>query len=151
MRTLSTLAASLTAVLFLLTLGCPALSHSDEHEEGTNPPGDHNYFDFGNTGGGGHDDDDVPGDDDDMVGDDDDAVDYGADNVTACEDLEDFIAALECMEGEPWDMGCDKYMAFPCDLSVYFDCLTEETFCGEFGPDLAGWKDCAELFPTDCM
>ena len=70
MRTLSTLAASLTAVLFLLNLGCPALSHSDEHEEGTNPPGDRDYFDFSNAGGG-HGDDDDWGDDDDAWGDDD--------------------------------------------------------------------------------
>ena len=93
MRYLSTLAASLTAVLFLLTIGCPALSHSDEHEEGTNPPGDHNYFDFGIPGGGHGDDDDIPtGDDDDATG---DACQEFVDTICACPGIDDYFDMLE--------------------------------------------------------
>ncbi len=90
MRYPSVLAASLTAVLFLLNLGCPALSHSDEHEEGTNPPGDRDYFDFGDTGGG-HGDDDDWGDDDDAWGDDDAMGDD--DDAMGGMDEGDFLAA----------------------------------------------------------
>ncbi len=110
MRYLSTLAASLTAALFLLTLGCPALSHTDEHEEGTNPPGDHNYFDFGNPGGGHGDDDDTP------TGDDDDDATGGAcqefvDTVCACDGVDEYFEMLETtceeMYQELLDIGDD--------------------------------------------
>ena len=131
---------ALSLAVMILGLGCPPPAHPDEHYDGSSP------FTGGDLFG---DDDDDIGDDDDAVGDDDD--DYAAANVAACEELEDFINSLECSEGYDWDKGCDKYASAPCDLTDYIGCLIDETFCGEFGPDVTGWKYCVDLLPEECM
>ena len=116
MHYLKTLAAAFTGVLFLLTLGCPALTHSDEHEEGTNPPSDQNYFDFADHGGGNHgDDDDIPGDDDDVMGDDDDVM--GDDDDMGGMSEEDFMG-----------------LASPLMCALMFECEDMETL------GMLGWE-----------
>jgi hypothetical protein len=146
MRTLSTLVASLTAVLFLLNLGCPALSHSDEHEEGTNPPGDRDYFDFSGGNSGGHgDDDDIPGDDDDAWGDDDDA--WGDDDDMGGDLSEgDFLDSgmplicallLECLPSKKiqlmgWETVGDCIDDEPIVIAMMSGCVEGYTYESEF-------------------
>lgn len=73
------------------------------------------------------------------------ADDDGAtvDNVAACED---FVDAFQCGTS---DLGqfvmCDSYATAACDLTAYFDCLTEHTGCNAGNPDTSGWMQCTDL------
>jgi len=121
-------AAALTAVLFLFTLGCPSMSHSDEHEEGTNPPGDHNYFDFGDTGGN-HGDDDTPtGDDDDVSN---NACQEYVDIVCACEGVEDFYEAIGTTCADTYQPLVDEGDPEACELAM--DAFYAAGGCDQFG------------------
>ena len=130
MRYLSTLAAALTATLFLLTLGCPAMSHSDEHEEGTNPPGDHNYFDFHSPGGSHGDDDDLPtGDDDDVSA---DACQELVDTICACDGVDEYFEMLETTCEETYQPMVDA--ADPTECAMALDAFHEAGGCDQFAP-----------------
>jgi hypothetical protein len=97
------------------------------------------------------DDDGVAHEDDDdgaSAGANDDADDSAGDdgpvdNVGACED---WIDAYEC---GGFDIGqslnCDLYADAICDLSEYFDCLTDNTACTNGFPDTSGWSACVDL------
>lgn len=127
MRYSSTFAASLTAVLFLLNLGCPALSHSDEHEDGTNPPGDHNYFDFDSPGGG-HGDDDIPsGDDDDASG---DACQEYVDTVCACPGVDDYYEMI----GTTCEDALQEVVDYgnPADCALALEAFEDAGGCDQF-------------------
>lgn len=69
------------------------------------------------------------------------------DNVAACN------AWLEANQCGTYDfsqaVNCQTYAATPCDVSAYFDCLTDNTTCMDLGgmsiPDTSGWTACTAL------
>lgn len=68
-----------------------------------------------------------------------------ADNVGACED---WVAAMQCGEYDySTVVDCTIYEETTCDISDYFDCLTENTTCDEATgiPDTTGWTSCYDL------
>ena len=84
-------------------------------------------------------------------GDDDD--DGAADNVGACESLEETLNGLECVaEGWDWGLSCESYADYACDIADYFNCLEDATVCTDDDPsvlDISGWADCADLASCD--
>ena len=78
-------------------------------------------------------------------GDDDDA----ADNVGACED---WVAAMECGDFDITQyIDCAIYEETACDISDYFDCLTDNTTCDEATGmlDMTGWGECVSKAQCD--
>ncbi|HET6584477.1 MAG TPA: hypothetical protein VFG69_13540, partial [Nannocystaceae bacterium] len=65
------------------------------------------------------------------------------DNVAACE------AWIEGFECDGFDIGqtlhCDEYAGFECDISDYFECLTDNTTCTMGFPNTSGWAACIDL------
>lgn len=67
-----------------------------------------------------------------------------ADNVAACNNWVDAFncgdidisGSVDCSDFE----GTDE-----CDLTPYFDCLTDNTECVDGIPDLSGWDQCYSL------
>lgn len=78
-----------------------------------------------------------------------------ADNVGACEGYVSQINSLECFGGAQLDpmTTCSGYESTSCDISEYFDCLTENTQCMDVGgvsvPDTSGTASCAALARCD--
>jgi hypothetical protein len=78
-------------------------------------------------------------------GDDDEGGDDAGmhDNVGACKA---WIANYDC---GGFDIGqslnCDLYADTACDISDYFDCLSDNTSCTNGFPDTSGWADCIDL------
>ncbi len=73
----------------------------------------------------------------------------GFDNVQACKDA---VASMECGAYDfSTSVDCSVYEEHDCDLSEYFDCLTDNLVCDEKTgvPDLSGWNGCGELFACD--
>ncbi len=75
-----------------------------------------------------------------------------ADNVAACEGYVQQINSLECYSGAArLDPGstCGAFDDTDCDISDYFDCLTENTTCMSIGgmsvPDPSGTASCQSL------
>lgn len=103
--------------------------------------------DDGDAGDTGNNGDDGTGDGGTGNGDDNDndAGDNGGaiDNVGACEE---WIDASECGEYD-WSsvIDCSIYADLPCNISAYFNCLTDNTSCVEGIPDTSGWANCYEL------
>jgi|GEM_PF-5073181 len=69
------------------------------------------------------------------------------DNVGACES---FLDATACGEFNPaTSIDCTAYEPARCDISAYFDCLSDEFVCdGSTDPataDTSGWAACEEL------
>jgi hypothetical protein len=65
------------------------------------------------------------------------------DNVGACED---WLDAVECGDYDySTVVDCSTYEDYDCDVSAYFDCLTDNTVCDESTgvPDTSGWTACA--------
>ncbi|MCK9460970.1 MAG: hypothetical protein M0R80_15145 [Proteobacteria bacterium] len=54
--------------------------------------------------------------------------DNNFDNVGACQDAEDAINALPCLD-TPVDYSCDNYDGMDCDYTDYFDCLSDVYYC----------------------
>lgn len=74
-----------------------------------------------------------------------------ADNVAACES---WLDSMECgTQDFSTLVDCEIYSpdTYPCDVSDYFDCLTDEGSCDEdLGIyDAAGWTSCADLASCD--
>ncbi len=69
----------------------------------------------------------------------------GYDNVQACEDWLDTVSCGEYDFSASVD--CSVYEDYPCDISDYFECLTDNTACGkETGmSDMSGWSACSHL------
>ncbi len=68
----------------------------------------------------------------------------GAQNVAACEE---WLASMSCGDTDYSTLvSCDAYEEITCDVSDYFDCLTENTTCDEdLGvADLTGWTVCTD-------
>ena len=64
----------------------------------------------------------------------------GTDNVAACEE---WIESLNCGEYDfSSTLDCSIYESTECDISDYFDCLTENTECIDGVPDMTGWLSC---------
>ena len=54
----------------------------------------------------------------------------GYDNVGACQDLEDYINGLSCMQGEePMDFFCEEYEGYSEDYTDYLECLEDCYYC----------------------
>jgi len=71
----------------------------------------------------------------------------GADNVGACED---WIASLDCGDYDPGSViTCSVYEDYPCDISDYFNCLTEKGTCTDGVYDASGWAECTDLAQCD--
>lgn len=65
----------------------------------------------------------------------------GTDNVGACND---WVAATKCGSTDISSLvNCDLYKDTECDISAYFDCLTENTKCENDTLDATGWGTCA--------
>ncbi len=74
--------------------------------------------------------------------------DCNFDNVQACQD---WLDAYSCGEYDFSDsVDCGLYSNYGCDVSDYFDCLTENTFCDEETgvPETSGWTNCTDY--ADC-
>ena len=81
-------------------------------------------------------------------GDDSESLNTGTpfDNVSACEN---WVEALSCGD---YDFGssvsCESYRnVTTCDISDYFDCLTDNTSCDTNTgiPDFSNWQSCTPL------
>ncbi len=71
------------------------------------------------------------------------------DNVAACDE---WLASLQCGDYDfSGVVDCTVYSETACDISGYFDCLTDATDCDEdLGiVDTTGWADCAEEATCD--
>jgi hypothetical protein len=80
-----------------------------------------------------------------MIGCGDDDGGGAADNVGACED---WLAAMDCGTTDFSSLvDCNAYANTTCDISDYFQCLTDGTTCDEATGvvDMTGWADCADL------
>ena len=69
----------------------------------------------------------------------------GEANVAACED---WVASMECGDTDYSTLvTCSSYSETTCDISEYFDCLSDNTTCDEdLGvADTTGWADCTDL------
>ena len=70
------------------------------------------------------------------------------DNQAACER---WASSISCGQFDPQQtIPCSGYaQQTGCDLSGYFDCLTENFKCSDFGgmktPDASGWTKCTSL------
>jgi hypothetical protein len=69
------------------------------------------------------------------------------DNVAACNA---WLSANQCGDYDfSQVINCQMYAGAPCDVSAYFDCLTDNTTCMEVGgmsyPDMSGWGACSSL------
>lgn len=62
------------------------------------------------------------------------------DNVQSCKD---WVEAISCGEYDfTTVIDCNGYESADCDISDYFDCLTDNTTCAEGVPDMSGWATC---------
>ena len=84
-----------------------------------------------------------PNHDHDEVGDDDNSID----NVAACERWVDTVSCGDFDFSMLVD--CDLYEDTVCDISDYFDCLSDNTECNDGVPDTQGWQNCAEEAECD--
>lgn len=69
----------------------------------------------------------------------------GGSNVDACKKYVETVNAASCMAAAKMDpaMMCnDALNQMPCDLSKYYNCLTEATKCNGDIPDLSGVAAC---------
>ncbi len=72
-----------------------------------------------------------------------------ADNVASCES---WLDAVSCGEYDfSTAVDCSIYEDVECDISDYFDCLTDNTTCDEATgiPDTSGWTSCTDLATCD--
>jgi len=77
------------------------------------------------------------------------ACSKGKKNVAACED---WLASMSCGDTDYTTLvSCDAYEETTCDISEYFDCLTENTTCDEdLGvADMSGWTECTSYTTCD--
>ncbi len=68
----------------------------------------------------------------------------GNSNVQACEE---WVEAVSCGEYDfSTSVDCSVYEDSACDISDYFDCLTDNTICDEETgvPDMSGWGECTD-------
>ena len=75
--------------------------------------------------------------------------DVGKANVDSCES---WVASMECGTTDFSSLvGCEAYEDYDCDVSDYFNCLSENTTCDEdLGvPDVLGWSECIALAECD--
>jgi hypothetical protein len=81
------------------------------------------------------------GDDDGQAESDDGST--APDNVGACQA---WVDAYDC---GGFDIGqslnCDQYAQVQCDISEYFECLTDNTTCTMGFPNTSGWTACVDL------
>lgn len=80
----------------------------------------------------------------------------GPDNRASCEAYVEQINSLECFSGSAMlnpQTTCSGYDSTTCDISGYFDCLTDNTECMTVGgvsvPDTSGIASCASLATCD--
>ncbi len=72
----------------------------------------------------------------------------GQKNVEACED---WLDSVSC-GGEDLSayIDCSTFDEYDCDVADYFDCLSDETTCDEYGyADVTGWSNCYYLAACD--
>ena len=95
------------------------------------------------------DDDGVAQDDDQGVAEDEDDDASGADDEAPVDNVDACEAWVDAYECGGFDIGqslnCDLYADATCDLSDYFDCLTDNTSCTNGFPDTSGWPACVDL------
>lgn len=65
------------------------------------------------------------------------------DNVAACEAWADGVSCGDANVSDYID--CNMYANLSCDVSDYFDCLTDVTMCTDGVLDNARWPECVEL------
>jgi hypothetical protein len=94
---------------------------------------------------GDDDDDGDKGGDGDNGGD----GDGSADNVAACNSWKDAVSCEGADLSILNQLDCSTYNMYACDISAYFDCLTENTKCNGSALDVSGWTGCQNLI--DCQ
>jgi hypothetical protein len=108
----------------LLSLGLFAVGCGDDGDDGDNKTSNNN-----SNGGDGD------GDGDKNSG--------THDNVKACNDWK---AAVQCSDLSSLNaLDCGQYANVACDISAYFDCLTDNTKCNNDVLDVSGWGACASM------
>lgn len=78
---------------------------------------------------------------------DDDDDDPGAANVTACEEFLDEVSCGDFDFNTVVD--CSIYKQTTCDISDYFDCLSDELTCTDGVADTSGWASCVDEAECD--
>ena len=111
-------------------MGCGG--DGDQSGDGDNGDGDNGDGDNGGDG--------------DQSGDGDHGGDGDSpDNEAACNNWKQ---AVSC-EGADLSilnmLDCSTYDSYACDISAYFDCLTENTKCNGSVLDVSGWTGCQNL------
>ena len=107
----------------------------------------------GPVGCGDDDDDDSEGGDGDSgdgdSGDGDtgdgDTGDGDTDNVGACNNWKSAVSCDGADTSALDALDCSTYENVACDISAYFDCLSDNTKCNGGQLDLSGWSSCANL------
>ena len=68
----------------------------------------------------------------------------GPDNAAACQEYVDKVNTLDCYKSVKFTTDCSAYDNTDCDISDYFNCLTDNTKCDAMGnPDSSGTSQCA--------
>ena len=67
----------------------------------------------------------------------------GPDNAAACQAYIDKVNTLSCFKGAAFTFDCSAFDNTTCDISDYFNCLTDNTKCDAMGiPDQSGTVSC---------
>ena len=73
--------------------------------------------------------------------------DVGKANVESCES---WIDSQNCGDYDfSGDIVCSSYEELECDISGYFDCLSDNTSCDGDMPDISGWSACLSQATCD--
>jgi hypothetical protein len=64
-------------------------------------------------------------------------------NVAACQAWLDDIACGSWDPKSDGSVDCSAYGELSCNVSPYFNCLSDETECIDDVVDISGWGDCA--------
>ena len=75
--------------------------------------------------------------------------DVGKENVESCEAWVDSQSCGEYDFSSALGSGCSYYEDLDCDISGYFDCLTENTSCDGDLADISGWTSCLSQATCD--
>ena len=119
--------------LLALPVGC-----GDDDDDDSNEGGD-------GDGGDGDGDGDQTRDDDHGDGGDGDGGDGDTDNVAACNDWKNAVSCTGADLTVLNMLDCSMYDSYACDLSAYFDCLSDNTSCNGSVLDITGWTNCYNL------